>query len=246
MLVFTILIIASVRGRSLEKRSAEADFIQTFKDGSFSQSFDCSGPAGCGGGAQSSPPRRTVNQAFNQGSSNPFNNGFFQSSGSSDPFDNDFFNSFKQQSGKKKRSAKADADPGFVQTFQRGSHSQSFDCTGPNGCPNAGGFEFNTQNIRNQAAQFNQQYNQGSSTTNFSHGKKKRSAKPQFKQTFQDGSYSQGYDCNGPAGCGIMLEDLHSQIEGFEFNTQNIQNHAFATKVNPWYNGRSTGVNIDH
>jgi len=234
MLVFTILIIASVRGRSLEKRSAEADFIQTFKDGSFSQSFDCSGPAGCGGGAQSSPPRRTVNQAFNQGSSNPFNNGFFQSSGSSDPFDNDFFNSFKQQSGKKKRSAKADADPGFVQTFQRGSHSQSFDCTGPNGCPNAGGFEFNTQNIRNQAAQFNQQYNQGSSTTNFSHGKKKRSAKPQFKQTFQDGSYSQsqGY------------EDLRSQIKGFEFNTQNIQNHA--AQFNPWYNGGSTGVNINY
>merc|ERR1712062_171757 len=56
----------------------------------------------------------------------------------------------------------AEAEPGFQPTFQRGSHSQSFDCTGPNGCPNAGGFEFNTQNIRNQAAQFNQQYNQGS------------------------------------------------------------------------------------
>merc|ERR1711902_182535 len=53
----------------------------------------------------------------------------------------------------------AEAEPGFQPTFQRGSHSQSFDCTGPNGCPNAGGFEFNTQNIRNQ---FDQQYNQGS------------------------------------------------------------------------------------
>merc|ERR1712062_155304 len=114
--------------------------------------------------------------------------------------------------------------------------SQSYDCNGPNGCPNAGGFEFNTQNIRNQAAQFNQQYNQGSSTTNFSHGKKKRSAKPQFKQTFQDGSYSQsqGY------------EDLRSQIKGFEFNTQNIHNYATQVQVDPWYNGGSTGVNIDH
>jgi len=240
MLVFTILIIASVRGRSLEKRSAEADFIQTFKDGSFSQSFDCSGPAGCGGGAQSSPPRRTVNQAFNQGSSNPFNNGFFQSSGSSDPFDNDFFNSFKQQSGKKKRSAKADADPGFVQTFQRGSHSQSFDCTGPNGCPNAGGFEFNTQNIRNQAAQFNQQYNQGSSATNISHGKKKRSAeadaKPGFEQTFQDGSHTQNFDCSGPNGC--------PGAGGFTFNTQNIRNQA--ASFNQQYNRGSSATNIDY
>merc|ERR1712223_25145 len=127
----------------------------------------------------------------------------------------------------------AEAEPGFQPTFQSGSISQSYDCTGPNGCPNAGGFEFNTQNIRNQAAQFNQQYNQGSSTTNFSHGKKKRSAKPQFKQTFQDVS-SDVY----------WLEDLHSQIKGSEFNTQNI--HNYATQVNPWYNGRSTGVNIDH
>merc|ERR1712110_801779 len=45
-------------------------------------------------------------------------------------------------------------------------HILSFDCTGPNGCPGAGGFQFNTLNIRNQAASFNQQYNRGSSVTN--------------------------------------------------------------------------------
>jgi len=94
----------------------------------------------------------------------------------------------------------AEAEPGF-HNIPSGILSQGYDCTGPNGCPNAGGFEFNTQNIRNQAAQFNQQYNQGSSVTNFSHGKKKRSAKPQFNQqynqgssAFQVGSHSQGFD----------------------------------------------------
>merc|ERR1712218_468509 len=122
----------------------------------------------------------------------------------------------------------AEAEPGFhniPSSVVSHSYDYGYDCTGPAGCgqnEGAGGFEFNTQNIRNQAAQFNQQYYQGSSATNFSHGKKKRSAKPQFKQTYQVGSHSQGY------------EDLRSQIKGFEFNTQNI--HNYATQVNPWYN----------
>merc|ERR1712062_882331 len=86
----------------------------------------------------------------------------------------------------------AEAEPGFEPTFQAGLHSQSFDCSGPAGCgQNVGRFTFNTQNVQNHADSFNQQYNGGSRATNFSHGKKKRSAKPQFKQTFQDGSYSQ-------------------------------------------------------
>jgi len=94
----------------------------------------------------------------------------------------------------------AEAEPGFhniPSSVVSHSYDYGYDCTGPAGCgqnEGAGGFEFNTQNIRNQAAQFNQQYYQGSSATNFSHGKKKRSAKPQFKQTYQVGSHSQGFD----------------------------------------------------
>merc|ERR1711879_197678 len=169
------------------------------------------------------------------------NNGFFQSSGSSDPFDNDFFNSFKQQSGKKKRSPKADADPGFKQTFQGGSHAQNFDCTGPAGCgPSVGGFTFNTQNVQNHADHFNQVYNGGSRATNISHGKKKRSAeadaKPGFEQTFQDGSHTQNFDCSGPNGC--------QGAGGFTFNTQNIRNQA--ASFNQQYNRGSSATNIDY
>merc|ERR1712119_64128 len=134
----------------------------------------------------------------------------------------------------------AEAEPGFQPTFQSGSISQSYDCTGPNGCPNAGGFEFNTQNIRNQAAQFNQQYNQGSSAINISHGKKKRSAeadaKPGFEQTFQDGSHTQNFDCSGPNGC--------PGAGGFTFNTQNIRNQA--ASFNQQYNRGSSATNIDY
>merc|ERR1711941_190718 len=213
-----------------KKRSAEADaapgFKQTFQDGSHAQNFDCTGPAGCGpnvGGF-------TFNTQNVQNHADHFNQEY-----------NGGSRATNFSHGKKKRSAKADAEPGFVQTFQGGSHSQSFDCTGPNGCPNAGGFEFNTQNIRNQAAQFNQQYNQGSSATNFSHGKKKRSAKadaePGFQQTFQAGSHSQSFDCTGIAGCG-------QNVGGFTFNTQNVQNHA--DHFNQEYNGGSRATNFSH
>ena len=187
--------------RSFEKRSAEAEpgFDQTFQAGFHSLSSDCSGRAGCG--------QNVGGYTFNRQNIQNHATHFNQHS--------------NQGSRATKRSAKA--EPGFTQTFQRGSHFQSFDCTGPNGCPNAGGFEFNTQNIRNQAAQFNQQFNQGSSATNFSHGKKKRSAeadaKPQFTQTFQPGSFSQSYDCTGPNGCG-------EGVGRVTYNTQNIQNHA--------------------
>lgn len=160
--IFLFFVLATVRCRSLEKRSAEVG--------------------------------RTVNQAFNQGSSNPSNNGFFQSSGSPDPFDNYFFNSFKQQSGKKKRSAKA--DPQFHQTYNAGSNSVNYDCKGPFGCgSNVPAFTFHTpQSVTNNGATFDQEYNAQSSATNLSYGKKKRSAKadakPGFVQTYQAGSHS--------------------------------------------------------
>merc|ERR1739848_609348 len=134
----------------------------------------------------------------------------------------------------------AEAEPGFVQNYRPGSLSQNLDCTGPNGCPNAGGFEFSTQNIWNQAARINQQYNQGSSATNFSHGKKKRSAKadaePGFVQNYQPGSLSQNLDCSGPNGC--------PGAGGFTFNTQNIRNHA--ATFNQQYNRGSSATNIDY
>jgi len=90
----------------------------------------------------------------------------------------------------------------FDYDLKSGSISQSYDCTGPAGCgPNIGGYTFNTQNVQNHATHFNQQYNQGSRDTNFSHGKKKRSAEadaaPGFTQTFQPGLFSQSYDCQG-------------------------------------------------
>jgi len=215
--------LSSVSCRSFEKRTAEAGFEQTFQSGSFSQSYDCTGPAGCG----SNVGRITHNTQNVQNHATQINQQYNQGSRATN---------FSH--GKKKRSAEADAKPGFKQTFQDGSHAQNFDCTGPAGCgPNVGGFTFNTQNVQNHADSFKQQYNGGSRATNFSHGKKKRSAKaePGFTQTYQPGSHSQGYD---------WLEDLHSQIKGSEFNTQNI--HNYATQVNPWYNGGSTGVNIDH
>jgi len=211
-----------------KKRSAEAEpgFKQTFQDGSHTQNFDCTGPAGCGpnvGGF-------TFNTQNVQNHADHFNQEY-----------NGGSRATNFSHGKKKRSAKADAEPGFVQTFQGGSRAQNFDCSGPNGCINAGGFEFNTQNIRNQAAQFNQQYNQGSSATNFSHGKKKRSAKadaePGFQQTFQAGSHSQSFDCTGIAGCG-------QNVGGFTFNTQNVQNHA--DHFNQEYNGGSRATNFSH
>merc|ERR1712223_1387287 len=203
---------------------AEPGFDQTFQAGSHSQSFDCSGPAGCGqnvGGY-------TFNRQNIQNHATHFNQQYNQGSRATN-IDN-----------KKKRSA--EAEPGFEQTFQDGSHTQNFDCTGPAGCgPNVGGFTFNTQNVQNHANSFKQQYNGGSRATNFSHGKKKRSAKanaePGFVQTFQDGSHAQNFDCSGPAGCG-------SNVGGFEFNTQNIQNHA--AQFNQWYNGGSPAVNINH
>ena len=129
----------------------------------------------------------------------------------------------------------AEAEPGFDQTFQAGFHSLSYDCSGPAGCgQNVGGYTFNRQNIQNHATHFNQHSNQGSRATNFSHGKKKRSAKadarPQFTQTFQPGSFSQSYDCTGPNGCG-------EGVGRVTHNTQNLQNH-----FDPWYNGGSTGA----
>jgi len=230
MLFLAALAFATVSCRSFEKRSPEADanpdFLQTFKDGSFSQSYDCSGPAGCGAARplSSNPSSPSViNQQYNQGSSDPFNN--------------DFFNQFQQW----RRRRSADADPGFKQTFQSGSISQSYDCTGPNGCgEGVGRVTHNTQNIQNHAAEFNQWYNGGSSAVNIDH-KKKRSAEadaaPGFTQNFESGSFSQSYDCTGPNGCG-------EGVGRVTYNTQNVKN--IADSFRQQYNGGSSAVNIDH
>merc|ERR1711941_39479 len=227
MLFLAALMLSSVSCRSFEKRTAEAGFEQTLQSGSFSQSYDCTGPAGCG----SNVGRITHNTQNVQNHATQINQQYNQGSRATN---------FSH--GKKKRSAEADAKPGFKQTFQDGSHAQNFDCTGPAGCgPNVGGFTFNTQNVQNHADHFNQEYNGGSRATNFSHGKKKRSAKadaePGFVQTFQAGSHSQSFDCTGIAGCG-------QNVGGFTFNTQNVQNHA--DHFNQEYNGGSRATNFSH
>jgi len=99
----------------------------------------------------------------------------------------------------------AEAEPGFhniPSSVVSHSYDYCYELYGPAGCgQNVGGYTFNRQNIQNHATHFNQQYNQGSRDTNFSHGKKKRSAEadaaPGFTQTFQPGLFSQSYDCQG-------------------------------------------------
>merc|ERR1712080_495591 len=72
------------------------------------RSFDCSGPAACGGSTASAP----------RPSSHPFDNNFFKSA-------------FKQS--KKRRSAEAQ----FNQQFYGGSISTHYDCKGVAGCAGA-------------------------------------------------------------------------------------------------------------
>jgi hypothetical protein len=162
------------------------------------RSFDCSGPAGCGGSTASAPKPKVTT--------------------SSDTLDNYFFMSaFKQL--KKRRSAEAGAEPQFFQNFASGSSSQSFDCTGPTGCAglNVPSPTFNTQNIQTPSANFFQQFLAGSSATNIANGgKKKRSTEPDadpgFHQTFQSGSQTQNFDCTGTNGCYPVITGNYPSI----------------------------------
>ena len=105
-----------VKQDSNYRSKRDAQFIQSFQGGSNSQHFDCAEPYGCGNilEVRQAVGSRVTYQAPN--------------------FDQNIQSvNFGGQSGRRlirKRS------PQFIQRFEAGSNSQSFNCAGPNGCGN--------------------------------------------------------------------------------------------------------------